>query len=451
LNRISGISTLAALALTLAWPAGASLDGEGGTAGAATNAPSGTPMVDWSPAQNLPRWVQLGGQVRGRFEGPSGASLTSSGSDEYYLSRIRVDLGIKPVSWLKFFVQAQDARAGAYNTAPAPSTIYNPMDLRQGYVAVDLGGSIHVGVKAGRQELLFGGERLIGAADWGMSRTFDAVDLSLAHGRAGVDLFAGSVVQIDSTRFDRHKPGEHVYGAYGSIRNVAPGMNVEPYLLFKQTLLVKSETGVAGDGLVVSPGVRVFGKAPGRLDYTAEVVLQRGSYSADRVAATAQSYVAGWTIVDSAFKPRVSVEYNYASGDSTNKDGVRGTFDQFYPTNHGNYGMIDQFGWKNLKNWRAGFDCVPVKKMKLRGDFNEFSLATAQDALYNSSGGSAALNRSATSSRIGSEINVVALYQWSKIWKFGAGYGRLFAGDFLKQSKAGFGYTYPYLMFTGSF
>jgi hypothetical protein len=89
--------------------------------------------------------------------------------------------------------------------------------------------------------------------------------------------------------------------------------------------------------------------------------------------------------------------------------------------------------------------------MKLRGDFNEFSLATAQDALYNSSGGSAALNRSATSSRIGSEINVVALYQWSKIWKFGAGYGRLFAGDFLKQSKAGFGYTYPYLMFTGSF
>jgi hypothetical protein len=45
----------------------------------------------------------------------------------------------------------------------------------------------------------------------------------------------------------------------------------------------------------------------------------------------------------------------------------------------------------------------------------------------------------------------VALYQWSKIWHFGAGYGHLFAGEYLKQSKAAFGYTYPYLMFVGNF
>ena len=47
------------------------------------------------------------------------------------------------------------------------------------------------------------------------------------------------------------------------------------------------------------------------------------------------------------------------------KDGLRGTFDQFYPSNHGYYGMIDQFGWKNLKNRRAGFDCQPSKKLYL--------------------------------------------------------------------------------------
>jgi hypothetical protein len=276
------------------------------------------------------------------------------------------------------------------------------MDLRQGYIALDLGRATRVGVTAGRQELAFGGERLIGPADWGISHTFDAVDLSVARGRARVDFLAGSEVLIDPTRFDRHKPGEHVYGAYGSIRNVARGVNVEPYLLFKQTLQVKSEAGVPGDALVVSPGIRVVGKAPGRLDYTVEEAVQRGSYSADRVSAMAQSYVAGWTVVDSALKPRVSVEYSYASGDSANQDGVRGTFDQFYPTNHGNYGMIDQFGWKNLKNWRGGFDCLPFQKMKLRADFDEFYLANVEDALYNSSGSSAVLNRSVTSDHIGS-------------------------------------------------
>src|ERR1035441_336072 len=179
LNRIFGILTLSAMALACA--AGAPPEGDGATpdSGANANAASGTPMVDWSPAEKLPGWLQLGGQVRGRFEFPSGTSLANSASDAYYLSRIQVNLGITPASWLRFFAQAQDARVGAYNTAPAPNTLYNPMDLRQGYVALNFESAVSVGLRAGRQELAFGGERLIGPADWGMSRTFDALDLSL--------------------------------------------------------------------------------------------------------------------------------------------------------------------------------------------------------------------------------------------------------------------------------
>ena len=435
--------SLAAAAVALAFAGDVQAPAAGATAGKS--------FVDWSPSAKLPRWLGVGVQIRGRVEAPSGTSAFNSSSDGYYLSRIRVDLAIRPVSWLKLFAQAQDARVGGYNSARAPTTLYNPMDLRQGYVALDYEGAVHARLRAGRQELAFGGERVIGPADWGMSRTFDAVDLMLDGGRAKVDLFAGSPVLIDSTRSDRHKPGEHLYGAYGSVRRVIPGMDVEPYLLFKQTLLIKSETSIAGDGLVVSPGLRIFGKAPGRLDYTVEALLQRGSYSSDTVIAGAMSYVAGWTILDVPLRPRISAEYNYASGDGAGKDGRRGTFDQFYPSNHGYYGMIDQFGWKNLENWRMGFDCVPSKKLKLRADFNQFYLATVQDSLYNSAGSSAVLNRAATSNHIGAEVNGVALYQWSKIWKFGAGYGHLFAGSYLKQSKLGFGYSYPYLMFVGNF
>ena len=413
---------------------------------------SGTLFLDESPSERLPSWLQIGGQIRGRFERPSGTSLTNGSPDAYYASRIRLDLTIKPTRWLKFFVESQDARVGAYNIAPAPTTLYNPMDLRQAYVALNSQGRWGtVRLQAGRQEMAFGGERLIGPADWGMSRTFDAVDLTLARGPAKVDFFAGSAVQIDSTRFDRHKPGEHFYGAYGSISKLLPGATVEPYFLFKQTLLVKSEGGLIGDGLVASPGLRLAGNTPGRLDYVVEMLLQRGSYSSDRVAAFGQSYVAGWTVTKSPLKPRISAEYSYASGDAAQKDGIRGTFDQFYPSNHGYYGMIDQFGWKNLKNWRLGFDVAVAKKLKIRTDFNEFYLATVEDALYASSGSSAILNRKATSNHIGAETNAVALYQWTRIWKFGAGAGRLFAGDYLKQSKANFGYTYPYLMFVGTF
>ena len=205
-----------------------------------------------------------------------------------------------------------------------------------------------------------------------------------------------------------------------------------------------------GDALVISPGARVFGTAPGRIDYTVEVVAQRGSYSSDKVRALGDSAVVGWTLFDAAVKPRLSVEYNYASGDATAKDGERNTFDQFYPSNHSYYGMIDQFGWKNMKNARAGFDFLPLKKLKVRTDFNEFYLATIQDGLYNSSGTAVVVNRKATSSHIGSETNTVGLYQYSKVWKFGAGFGHLFAGEYLKESKVGYGYTYPYVMLLGN-
>jgi hypothetical protein len=425
----------------------------------ATAAPStsstmvdGLPGVDYSPAQNLPSWLNLGGQIRGRFEAPSGKSIVSNALDGYYASRIRVDLGIQATSWLRFFAEVQDARTLGYNSPMAPTTLYNPLDVRQLYFSVGRReeNAVVWSLRAGRQELAFGGERVIGPADWGMSRTFDALDLTLGGGPVKVDLLAGSPVLIDDTRLDRHKPGEHFYGAYGSWKNVAPHLNIEPYALFKTNLFAKSEIGKIGGALVISPGIRFFGVLPGRIDYTAETLLQRGSYSSDKVLAHAYSGVVGLTILDTRWKPRVSAEYNYASGDTKNKDGNRGTFDQFYPSNHGYYGMIDQFGWKNLRNFRAGFDLQPTRKFKLRTDFNTFYLASVQDSLYGSSGTAVVLNRSATSAHIGNETNTVGLYQWTKIWKFGAGYGHLFAGDYLKQSKTNFGYSYPYVVFVGS-
>jgi len=228
-------------------------------------------------------------------------------------------------------------------------------------------------------------------------------------------------------------------------------MTVEPYLLFKQNLRIKSETSVSGDAIIASPGLRIFGKFRGRFDYVAEGIVQRGSYSSDRVSARAGTALLGWTVSKSSWKPRVSIEYNYASGDPASNDLHRNTFDQFYPSDHRYYGMIDQFGWQNMRNVRAGFDFVAARKLKIRADLNDFRLATVQDSLYNSSGSSAVLNRNATSDHIGTELNTVALYQWTSIWKFGAGIGHLFAGEFLTQSKYGFGYTYPYVMFVGTF
>jgi hypothetical protein len=342
----------------------------------AAGAEEGTPAPPPAPIANLPHWLELGGQLRGRFEAPSG--------HDSYLSRIRLDLGLRPTNWLRFYVQAQDARGTS-------GTPYDPVDLRQGYVELHFEGEVSARFRAGRQELAFGGERMIGPSDWGISRTFDALDLSVTRGAVTLDLFAASPIQIDPTRFDRHKPGEHVYGAYATIRN-RHGMQIEPYLMFRP------------NGLA-SPGLRVTGRLPRGFDYSGETVIQHGGPAAGRAA----TGTLGWTIGSAAWKPRISAEYNYGSSH----------FDPLYPSNHNYYGMIDRFGWKDLRNYRVGFDFVAARKLKVRADFNDFAHAS--------------------SAHIGREINTVAAYQWTKVWKFGAGIAHLFPG-----------YTYPYVMFAGT-
>ena len=54
----------------------------------------------------------------------------------------------------------------------------DPLDLRQGFFEVGNPAEFPVMAKVGRQELIYGDERLIGAFDWNnFSRTFDAVKL----------------------------------------------------------------------------------------------------------------------------------------------------------------------------------------------------------------------------------------------------------------------------------
>ena len=158
---------LFAIPTAMAIPAGAwsDFDTAGGTPFPQPGASTCRTLVDWPPAAKLPAWLQLGVQVRGRVESPSGLSMLNSVSDIYYLSPIRLILGIEPVSWLRFFAEAQDT----------------PVSLT---------------LRAGRHELAFGGERLIGPADWGMARTFGARVVGKTPGR--LDYTVEAVVQRGS-------------------------------------------------------------------------------------------------------------------------------------------------------------------------------------------------------------------------------------------------------------
>ena len=400
----------------------------------------------------LPSWLEFNLLFRGRVEAPLGIGFTPGSSDVYYASRLRFNLGVKPTPWMRFFAQAQDSRAPGYGSGPVPVSTYDPWDLRQAYVELSPSERLGFQARVGRQELHFGSGHLLAAPEWSNTgKSFDAARLSYARHGIKADLFAGSIVQLDAARFDRHKPGEHLYGTYVSLPSPIPSMTIEPYLLARTQWNVVDERGVKGNSHLYTGGGRVFGKTPARFDYSVEIMRQWGYVAADSISATAGAYTFVWTAVPSGWKPRLSFEVNHASGDDANRDGRRNTFDQLYAGLHSYYGIADQVGERNIRQYKAALDVAPSEKFKASVDFRELYLASVEDGLYNLSGTRTVLNRNATSSHVGSELDLQGSYLFPGGVTVVMGYGKIFAGSYLKQSTGGGGYQYPYLMWNKRF
>jgi hypothetical protein len=398
------------------------------------------------PEPVLPVWLKVGAELRGRGETQTGQGYVPGNDDAYYLHRLRLNTSVEPLGWLRFGFQVQDAQAPGFSRRPVPPTVANTLDLRLAHV--DLGGDKAAwALRAGRQEFIFGEERLVGAGNWGNAgRAFDALRLTHRRPGARLDWFASSVVVPVSGGFDRPQLKNGFYGFYASLDGLIAGSVLEPYFFWKSGPRVAGESGPPGDQDVYTWGARAVGKLPARFDYNIEMAFQAGHYGPDRIRAWAGHWGAGYTAAAGERAPRVVLEYNHASGDSDPRDGRRGTFDHLFPTNHNKYGTADRVGWRNMHDLSPGIQWRPSSKWRWTMDVHTFWLASRRDALYTDTGPPAVLNPNASSRRIGTEIDLQGTYQFSSRLLFGFGYAHLFPGPYLEQSTPGSGATYPYVM-----
>ena len=396
----------------------------------------------------LPSWLTLGGEIRGRMEGASNIRFNPDNDDYYYLHRIRLNIGVRVTPWLRVFVQGQDAHAPGYDK-PVPSSVANTGDLRQGYFELGHLDKPGWGLRAGRQEFIFGDERLVGAANWGnVGRTFDAVRLTWQRPGTRLDWFTSSVVAPVQNRFDRPHFNNKLHGFYSSFDRLVPRAVWQGYLFVKTVSHAASEAGAWGNSRLYTMGVRGKGALPHRMDYMLEVAGQTGQVSGDTARAWAGHAQLGCTVSKAKSAPRLIAEYDHATGDRNPRDGHRGTFDQLYPTNHFRYGIADQIGWRNMHDATGGVEWKFHPKWRLNVDVHSFWLASRADSLYAAGGAAVVRNPKATSSHVGNELDANLVYRHSEKLSFVGGIGHLFAGGFLRQSTPGSGLTAPYVMWT---
>jgi hypothetical protein len=387
------------------------------------------------------------GEFRGRIEGFDGGGFGNGNHDAYWMDRFRLNAAVRATDALTFMVQAHDARAFDKKTGGQLPPMRDTLDLRQAYGEYR---QAHAVVRIGRQDLAFGEQRLIGNLPWtNAGRSFDAGRVTIKEKIGQFDVFAASVVTIYPEAFDSSGHGNLLYGTYESLTGILPKQTIEPYVLWRQSRDVPAELGGTAPIRQATAGLRMAGLLPLGFDYSGEAALQRGSVGADQIQAWAGHALVGKAIGTRRMSPRLFGEFNHASGDPNPKDGIRGTFDQLYPTGHDKLGLADQVGWKNISHARGGVEFKPARRWQVASSYHSWWLASPNDALYSASGAVVVRSSSGTAGRhVGQEIDGMVTYVYSPQLQINSGLAHVFPGEFLERTTDGHAYTYPYVMVT---
>jgi hypothetical protein len=196
---------------------------------------------------------------------------------------------------------------------------------------------------------------------------------------------------------------------------------------------------------------RVF--LPHGFEYAATGTLQRGSFSNDSIHSGSGIVKAGYTAKRVSWSPRLQGEYDYATGNPHRNPLRIGTNDQIYPSNHNAFGLVDLFGFENIKQLRGNLDLKPTKVLSLLIQAGSLHVVTVRDGVYSGSGGTTVKAPAAgfASDDIGTEFDASAKYVLRKYVTVNVGEGHLFPGGLMTHDGHGAPLTLAYLGFTYRF
>jgi hypothetical protein len=300
-----------------------------------------------APALAQEATTTVTGEVRMRSE--AFRPLPAEEWDTYTLLRTRIGLLAAVNPNLRAFVQLQDARVFGEELSTMHGSA-NSLDLHQGYLEIEgrLVGAPLV-LRAGRQEILLGNERLVGAVGWSNTgRSFDAARLTLG----------GAANPLNTTAFFAtvHEGGARYGGVNGLdldgdhwFTGLSARWNqvAEGYALYDRNAHFARYTNVNRATL----GGRLQPMLPGPLTASLEGAYQLGRQHFSPVSGLprAQDIRAWFTgarlgvATGLTAVPSVGLGLDILSGDDDPTGDEYRAFNTLYATNHKFYGYMDLF------------------------------------------------------------------------------------------------------------
>jgi hypothetical protein len=428
--------------------------------------------------------------------GNTRVSSANTGNDQYIQQWVRLGIGYDLSPDVNFYMEIIDSAVWGGNGGiggdalnhngstigqPAGAT-GNRLGVRAAYMLIrNFAGIQGFSVKAGRQYVIFGNHSLFGHFDWA-NTGFSHDGIMLQYSTKAFDSYLGWFRTSESDLAQASPVGSltnniaNPAGAngansdgdmlifYNQIKSI-PGFLIEPYYIYYSNRTPSAAPQGYGTNKHANQERSMVGNRiemrKGNFDFTNETAYQFGRMG-DNGGATGGSCVGngrcahinawatrnwiGYTAYNTAWKPRLAFNFDYASGDGRNNCGAASaaacagntanTFENFYPTNHIHMGYMDVQAWKNMMSPSVNFQARPTKDDHVEIWYTNLNLANSKDNWYRGSQGVYVFSQVGNTSRnIGNEVD----FAWTKMFmdgkvSFQAVYGYLMAGKYIEQN-----------------
>ena len=377
--------------------------------------------------------LSLGGQVRLRLEGWDGFSFGAPVDDDgaLFLTRLRAHADLHLGESFRVFVEAKSAfTTDSEAFGGARRTDSDTIDLQNGFLewTQPLAGESRLRLRAGRQELRLGKQRLVSPLDWANARrTFDGATLEWSRAKDEVVLFAVAPVRVRPYERNDHITDLGFWGVHAR-REWSAAARVDAYYygLARQ--------GALGEERRHTLGAR--GSSPladTRFDFEGEAAYQFGRAGSADVSAGMISTQLGYWVQEWRTSPRFFAGFDWASGDAR-AGGDVARFDQLFPLGHAYFGAADLVGRQNVIAISAGVTARPLPALTAELQLHHFRRAGVADGLFNAAGVQLRAGDPNASREVGEEIDLTFAYRYDAHTLLGTGYAHFFPGHFVQET-----------------
>jgi hypothetical protein len=395
-------------------------------------------------------WISLGGSARYRGERADNflGGGTGTRDDAYGLVRAYLHADIHGSFGTRVFLEGRNARAPG-RTLPGGERTSDRDDLDWGnlFAEVTRGfpGSRAV-ARYGRQELLFGRERIVSPSDWSnVRRSFEGTVVEIQ--QQAMELTAMYLHPIVVSQTDQNLPDNRTafYGGYLAWRRTPPNV-FEAYVLDKRIDM----NGAVRRAHRTMIGARIVQPLIAHWKAEIEAGVQFGSKGDTSISASmvATDFTRAWK---GRWSPSITLGADRSSGTGAGKSAQSGTWDVFYALAHRYVGYADVLGRRNVTELRAVAQAAPASTLRLCASGHIFRRTSADDAMYDAGGDVARASIPGASMELGTELDVTAQWRLQRHLRIDGGAAVFTPGQFMKDTGAAQQYTWAFASLTAIF